>query len=98
VRAPRARASPRGWRAPRSSADGSSSSASAPASPPGSPPDSRPPSPRPGAGGGVPPTEAALGAARAAAGAAPLFFLHGVGLGLVRGRRLWRAPECRRLY
>jgi len=35
---------------------------------------------------------------RSAAGAAPLFFLHGVGLGLVRGGRLWRAPEGRRVY
>lgn len=62
------------------------------ASPAGSPLPSRPAAPAPGrrrgpesAAGGLPPTEAVLaGAGLAAAEAAPLVFVHGVGLGLVR--------------
>ena len=71
----------------------SAASASPPsASSAGSPLPSRPASPAPGsrrgsgdAAGGLPPTEAVLaGAGLAAAEAAPLVFVHGVGLGLVR--------------
>ena len=75
-----------------SSAPSAASASPLSASPASSPVPSRPASPAPGswrgsesAAGGLPPTQAVLaGAGLAAAEAAPVVFVHGVGLGLVR--------------